>query len=110
MGRRRLLPAAVALAVIAGAVIAWPRLPRPGVTRANYERIRGGMTRAEVEGIFGGPGEPSSSDQADGNRLWRGPGLAVLVWFDEQGRVIDKVAREAAEDGPEPSGGGAPAP
>jgi hypothetical protein len=30
--------------------------PRPGVTKANFDRIEKGMTRAEVEEIFGGKG------------------------------------------------------
>jgi hypothetical protein len=56
MRRRRLLLAAGALALLA-VVAAWTWLlvprPGPGVTRANYERIREGMPLAEVEAIVG---------------------------------------------------------
>ena len=31
--------------------------PSPGVTKANFDRIKEGMTRAEVEEIFGGKGD-----------------------------------------------------
>jgi hypothetical protein len=50
-----LLAAAVlALPAVAGLFV-WLQVPRPGMTKANYERIRLGMTLAEVEGILGGP-------------------------------------------------------
>jgi hypothetical protein len=58
MRRRKLLVAlaGLAVAVAAGAIVLWPREDR--VTRANYDRIRDGMTRAEVEAILGPPGPP----------------------------------------------------
>jgi hypothetical protein len=31
--------------------------PSPGVTKANFDRIKEGMTKAEVEEILGGPAE-----------------------------------------------------
>jgi hypothetical protein len=58
MRRRKLLAAlAVGLAVLAAAAL-WPRTPRgERVTRDNYDRLREGMSRAEVEAILGSPGD-----------------------------------------------------
>jgi hypothetical protein len=55
MHRRKLLVALGGLAVLVavGAFVVWPRADR--ITRENYDRIREGMTRAEVEAILGGP-------------------------------------------------------
>jgi hypothetical protein len=55
--RRKLLAALAGLAVVVGAgvVVLWPRAER--ITRENYEAIRLGMTRAEVEAILGPPGD-----------------------------------------------------
>jgi hypothetical protein len=54
--RRTLLVVLAGLAVVAaGAVVLWPREDR--VTRANFGRIRTGMSRAEVEAILGPPGD-----------------------------------------------------
>jgi hypothetical protein len=55
MRRRTLLVALVGLAVVgaAGVVVLWPRTER--VTRENFDRIRKGMTRQEVEALLGPP-------------------------------------------------------
>jgi hypothetical protein len=55
MRRRKLLVALAGLAVVgaAGAVVLWRRSAH--VTRASCDRIRVGMSRAEVEAILGGP-------------------------------------------------------
>jgi outer membrane protein assembly factor BamE (lipoprotein component of BamABCDE complex) len=50
----------IAAATIAGCiglafVIPALRPSKPGVTKENFERIQLGMTKTEVEGIFGGP-------------------------------------------------------
>src|SRR5262245_55182612 len=53
MKRRALLAmATLALACLLGL---WLALPGAGVTKANYDRIRPGMSQAEVEAILGGP-------------------------------------------------------
>jgi hypothetical protein len=54
---RKLLVAVAVLAVLvaAGASVLWPRPDR--ITRENFNRIREGMTWAEVEAILGPPGE-----------------------------------------------------
>jgi hypothetical protein len=50
--------AGLAVVVAAGGVVLWPRADR--VTRENFDRIREGMTRTEVEAILGPPGDGSS--------------------------------------------------
>jgi hypothetical protein len=57
MRRRKLLVVLAGLAVVVavGTVVLWPRPDR--VTRENYDRIRTGMGRAEVEAILGQPGD-----------------------------------------------------
>jgi hypothetical protein len=72
--------------------------PRPGVTRANFERIEDGMTPEEVEMILGGPrdsilGFPRPEE-------WIGPspeGLAakkdpyVIRWYHPRSNAIAVV-------------------
>jgi hypothetical protein len=56
MRRRKLLVAlALAVAVAAAAVVLLPRPDR--IAREDYDRIRPGMTRGEVEAILGPPGD-----------------------------------------------------
>jgi hypothetical protein len=52
--RKPLVALAGLAAVAAGAVVLWPR-SGDRITRENFDRIREGMSRAEVEAIFGGP-------------------------------------------------------
>jgi len=83
---------------------------RPGLTQANYERIRDGMTFQQVEDRLGGPpgnysripdkeaglwtidpNRPGLNRQFFiGREVWIGDELAVAVWFDERGRVVRK--------------------
>jgi hypothetical protein len=53
MRRRKLLGAVAGLAVLVavGVFALWPRTER--VTRENFDRIKEGMSRAEVEAIHG---------------------------------------------------------
>jgi len=57
MRRRTLLVALAGLAVVVavGVVVLWPRADR--ITEANFERIRVGMSRTDVEAILGPPGD-----------------------------------------------------
>jgi hypothetical protein len=48
--------AGLAVVVAAGAVVLWPRLPSR-ITRENFDRLKKGMSRAEVEAILGPPGD-----------------------------------------------------
>ena len=58
MRRRTLLVVLAGLTVVvaAGAVVLWPRTPSR-ITLENCNRIREGMSRAEVEAILGPPGD-----------------------------------------------------
>lgn len=73
-------------------------LPRPGVTRENFDRIEVGMSRADVEAIFGGPANGVSwwadldrDVVADADKAgWEdadGFNSATIV-FDEHDRVV----------------------
>src|SRR5258707_1119920 len=58
--------------------------PPPAVTKENFDRIEVGMTRAQVEAIFGKPGTP---DAWDGGRSW--------TWENE---VNEEAAIDFAHD------------
>jgi hypothetical protein len=71
--------AACALALAFGAVV---RLLGgfPGVTEANYQRLRPGMHLQDVEALFGGP----STEGVGGDtwiRTWRGAEGEAVVFF-----------------------------
>jgi hypothetical protein len=70
-----------ALVVVLGFFTLLPA--QPGVTKANFDRIEKGMTRAEVEAIFGGPGEPPHGMHGPPVFMMKGPDNAsVIVEFD----------------------------
>jgi hypothetical protein len=109
MRRRKLLVALAGLAMVvaAGTFILWPRAvvlePRPlRATRQNYDRIRIGITRAEVEASLGPPGDyttgpthPTGRDHGvEGSSLvcasvtqWLTDNGSIVVEFDARGRV-----------------------
>jgi hypothetical protein len=53
--RWKLLVAVAAVAMLIAVFVIWPRPDR--VTRGNFDRIKNGMSRAEVEAILGPPGD-----------------------------------------------------
>ena len=57
MKKKRLLLIVGGMAAFVGLTLGVLALlpPKPGVTKENYDRIEVGMTRGEVEQIFGGP-------------------------------------------------------
>jgi hypothetical protein len=91
-------PVLLALVVVLGGLAVATFLPNPGsrVTRENCERIKEGMTEAEVWAILGkpwndsllDPDQPSKSDVEEVKSLWaeresskaRGP-VYVCSWF-----------------------------
>jgi hypothetical protein len=95
-GRRRVLFFGAGVLATAGVLGAYGMMrPRPGVTRANCERIRDGMTLRQVEDLLGGP--PTYTDEPGGTtftdysklpteRAWLAAEGTVTVRF-MQGRV-----------------------
>src|SRR5271154_6476165 len=119
--RVRLALVGMAAVVVAlGVVVLWPTPDR--ITRENFDRIRTGMTRAEVEAFLGPPGfhataevrpilnwaavwgQPAAGQQfwegeSVGSRptntekdLWQGDTAIVFVYFDPAGVVAAKEA------------------
>lgn len=111
--RRLLLIASLPLAVGVALVVLAMLPPRPGVTRANFDRIKEGMQLEEVEEIFGGPGHrlpigaggvhssvsPYSWRSEDGATavIWiESPRSAVLgskEWTDSTESLVQKIRR-----------------
>jgi hypothetical protein len=95
--RRRLLLVGLAAVVLLGCgLFAWLQLPRPGVTRANYERIQEGMTPEEVKAILGGWGEDGRValgpwPREDDARLWGEGDLLIWAHF-HRGRLDYRFA------------------
>jgi hypothetical protein len=113
MRKRTLLVALAALAVVgaAGVVVLWPRADR--ITEANLERIKEGMSRAEVDAILGGPpGDYRTGPTEPGRRTvftlgppperWLADAGVAYVSFDDAGRVQDLhfSPNEPADIGP----------
>jgi hypothetical protein len=57
--------------------------PSPGVTKANFDRIEKGMTKAEIEEVFGRKGNPAVEI---GQRA-----LGVLYWVEDDGSVAEII-------------------
>jgi hypothetical protein len=92
----------VSLLVIAGVWLAWQMWLDPSanpINRENFLLIHRGMTRAEVEEIFGGPpgdhtdrsGLPTAgapTQGQSGKAIWFGDSYFILVRFNKKGRVL----------------------
>ena len=92
--KRMLLIAILPLAIIVTVGVLAMLPPRPGVTKTNFDQIQEGMTKAEVEAIFGG--HPSKDFQYRVKReiytsgIWcedNGKEVAWIEFFD--GKVCD---------------------
>jgi hypothetical protein len=98
MKEKRLLLIASAIAAVVGVTLGVLALlpPRPGVTKENFDRIKEGMTRAEVEAIFGEP--PNSRiwnifEKGDGGLFeWDNAysGDSARITLDGEGRVVTR--------------------
>ena len=78
MNRKRLIVVCGILASIAcAAIVAYAVLPpRPGVTKANFDRIKLGMTKAEVSAIMGKLGYSEPERMSDlWCEMWQHAGL-----------------------------------
>jgi hypothetical protein len=113
MRRRKLLVVLTGLAVVVavGVFVPGPS-PEPSlVTRENFDRIKGAMSRADVEAMLGPPGDyrtgPEDVAASDGlweekidlgddpiaaEREWRGDTCTIRVRFNASGTVVGKVS------------------
>lgn len=87
MTKKRLLLIAfllLTIAVIVGVLALLP--PSPGVTKANFDRIKEGMDRTEVEEILGGKAHKiQPTHRAKG---MPGPGVMVAFWGADDGSGV----------------------
>jgi hypothetical protein len=108
MTKKRLLLVAVVPLVaflLLGVLAMMP--PSPGVTKANFNRIEKGMTKAEVVQIFGGRGRPFLGDD-ESWMLWEaddGSWVTIVFkddgiadkhwqrWYDSDKTLLDKLRR-----------------
>jgi hypothetical protein len=99
--KRFLLLASVPLAIVVTLGVLAMLPPRPGVTKANFDRIEKGMTLSEVEQLLGRPGTYTW-----GGYYWRADGATALVefnfngdsagqksWQDSRESTLDKIRR-----------------
>ena len=106
MTKKRLLLIAsmpFTVAVTLGVLAMLP--PSPGVTKANFDRIEIGMTRAEVEEIFGRKGVDNrerdravwfsgANDVVTDTVVWFKEDCVVgKVWHDSNETITDKIRR-----------------
>ena len=77
--KRLLLIASLPLTIVVTLCVLAMLPPSPGVTKANFDRIEKGMTKAEVEQIFGEKGE---WDAEIDRLVWQADdGTWACVWF-----------------------------
>ena len=89
MTRRRLVwvGVAVCLALAEGTTASLLDRPPPGVNRASFDRLRQGMTLAEVQAALG---VPPRTVIGDGKVALYSEGTAeISVYLDERGRVTE---------------------
>jgi hypothetical protein len=105
MRRRTLLVALAGLAVVvaAGAVVFWPPIdPASRITQENFERIRPGMTMAEVTAMLGPPGDYKTPNSPVVFHTGEAPGFGsmmtsvdgpkrVEIWDSDTGLVSIEV-------------------
>jgi hypothetical protein len=110
MSRRVYLWAASVALVVGALLLTDALLWRPGLTVENVQRIRPGMSLAEVEGLLGGPAAETIDWWAEGEardpfrvrwqRHWQAVGAAVDVQSWPDGRVMAAAGGRPAPPGP----------
>jgi hypothetical protein len=104
MPRRALLLLA-GLALVVGALLLTDRLLwEPGLNEENVNRLRPGMTLAEVEALLGGPAAdtfemPAGYPAYRWRREWRAGGAWAEVLFGADGRVMTAAGRGRSQPG-----------
>ena len=84
MRKRVILAAGTMAGLVGSALLVLAMLPRPGVTKANFDRIEDGMTRAEVQGFF--------RDQP--HQVRSGGDLCACTWQGDDGSIALVVFRD----------------
>ena len=97
MTKRRWLAVAGVLGIVASMTLLVLVLKPagPGVTKANFDRIKAGMNRAEVEQLFGRPADTSHLHGGLKIRhtveVWHGvAGVATIISDEARGLVTDE--------------------
>lgn len=108
MTKKRLLLFAVLPVTVAGILGVLAMLPpRPGVTKANFDRIQEGMNVQEVELLLGGPGLPFHGflDRPRGIFVWQADDDSIALveivddsvtsktWQPSTESITDKIHR-----------------
>jgi hypothetical protein len=88
MRRRTLLVVLAGLAVVVavGVVVLWPTQPNR-ITQENCDRIKKGMSRAEVETILGPPGDHATAPLGDPDPS----GVFLSSWRPYNRSLVDRV-------------------
>lgn len=92
--RRFIVVGAAAVACVGVALLVWALLPDSKVTKANYDRVAAGMTRAEVRDLFGADGSPFHGypDKGPFTYVWESEdGSFAVIAFDRDQRVAEKL-------------------
>ena len=74
------------------------------INQENFDKIKTGMTLAEVKAILGEPTDSSSIDVAvisSGTAMWKGEGIAISIQF-MNGKVIAKEFLKPRKEAPKP--------
>jgi hypothetical protein len=82
--KKRLILISTLLLAIAVTLGVFAMLPAgPGVTKANFDRIHEGMTKAEVEKIFGREGKEGARSGVETSFLWAADDgrWSTNIWF-----------------------------
>ncbi len=95
MRKKMVLVFALLLALTAVAATCATTMRRDRITWKNINRIKPGMTEAQVQDIFGVPAgvynatNPTLPVLDPRAKCWVGDGAGVEVWFDQDARVVD---------------------
>jgi len=74
------------------------------INQENFDKIRTGMTLAEVKAILGEPADSSSIDVAvisGATAMWKGEGITINIQF-LKGKVIAKEFLKPGKEAPKP--------